>query len=347
MDRTSAASIKQPVTLQISLAPTDLPYARHTLPHQLRCWANQVDEILLTLDLHRSNGRYAEGWHERLPGMMRQLLDETCAAYAQARWHEVDYAPAAAEELSSAYFGGKPVPAKEGHGAPFYAYFAGLHQARHDYVLHMDADMLYGGGSQTWLAEALHLMARRADVLVCNPLPGPPTADGTLRSQTLVREPYTSLAYRSPAVSTRTFFLDRARFHHQIQALPLLRMKGKSRLRAFADGNPPYEGPEVFLSYAMQAHGLIRLDFLGEAPGMWSIHPPYHSALFCARLPELIGQIESGTVPEGQRGCHDMNGSMIDWSDARKPVWVRAAKHARLTIGHLHRLRTDWQWRLQ
>jgi len=61
------------VTLQISLAPTDFPHARYVLPHQLRQWAGQVDDVLLVVDVYRSRGRFGDGWHERLPRLRRLI----------------------------------------------------------------------------------------------------------------------------------------------------------------------------------------------------------------------------------------------------------------------------------
>src|SRR4051812_22990821 len=51
-----------PVTLQISLAPSDHRLAGELLPHQIRTWRSQVEEVLLTVDLHRSRGRFADDW---------------------------------------------------------------------------------------------------------------------------------------------------------------------------------------------------------------------------------------------------------------------------------------------
>jgi hypothetical protein len=50
---------------------------------------------------------------------------------------------------------------------------------------------------------------------------------------------------------------------------------------------------------------------------MWSLHPPFRSEEFYRRLPELIEAVESGRVPDGQRGHYDLNDSMIDWTEAR------------------------------
>src|SRR5260370_32205961 len=57
-------------TLKINLAPTDLPHLIHILPHQIRKFGGQVDEILLTLDLHQSHGRFGTAWKERLPDFL-------------------------------------------------------------------------------------------------------------------------------------------------------------------------------------------------------------------------------------------------------------------------------------
>ena len=101
--------LPDPVTLQISLAPTDLRRTIHIVPHQLRQWGDQVDEILLTVDLHRSRGKFAEGWEERLPGL-RELIEECCAAYSHARSIDVDYGSEARQAVASRFFGGKPAP---------------------------------------------------------------------------------------------------------------------------------------------------------------------------------------------------------------------------------------------
>lgn len=314
------------ITLQISLAPTDLPHAKHILPHQLRQWAGQVDEVLLVIDLHRSRGRFAEGWEERLPGL-RQLVDEYSLKYPNIVIQEVDYSEVVAKAISKTFFGGQPVPAKDWNGGPFYSYFFGLMTAKYNYVFHMDSDMLYGGGSSTWIAEAIHLLSEREDVLVCSPLPGPPTSNGQLRSQVLEKELYDSLAFRSATLSTRHFLLDKNRLATRIQQLSLTQPSRWRILEAVLEGNPPYDLPEHILSKAMQKQKLIRIEFLGSEPGMWSIHPPYRSEIFYSSLPDIIQLVEAGNIPEAQRGCHDINNSLVDWTSCKSSSGKRALKH--------------------
>jgi len=314
------------VTLQINLAPTDLRHARHILPHELRQLGDQVAEILLVLDVHPNRLVDPAVWERGKVGL-RELAEDSRQRYPKLRLLEVDTSPAVARQVADEFSGGRSIPEKDWRGAPIYAYFFGLWAARHDYVLHMDSDMLYGGGSQTWVAEAIQLLQSRPDVLLCSPLPGPPTADGLLTAQTLPREPLDSLAYRADQVSTRIFMLDRARFRAKAPALEVVQPSRHKVWLARVDGYPPHECAEWMLTRSLVRSGMIRIDFLGRDPGLWAVHPPYRSELFYERLPSLISRIEAGEVTDAQRGNYDVDDSMIDWSSARKPRWRRLVSH--------------------
>jgi hypothetical protein len=314
-----------PVTLQINVAPTDLPHAVSILPHQLRQWGRQVQEIIFSFDLHRTarGGRFAEGWEERR-GPMRQLLDELCREHPHARVVEVDYRPETVLALAREFTDGLALPAKDTKGAPLYPYFHGLHVAGNDLVFHLDSDVMFGGASQSWVSEARVLLAENSDVLACSPLPGPPTADGQLRRQTASRFNDDRFAFRFPTLSTRLFLIDRKRLGERLLPLHLAGpLRPVSRIKARVHGNPPYRAAELTISDAMRAAGLYRVDFLGAAPGMWSLHPPFRSAKFYGALPRLLERIEAGAVPDAQRGDYDINDSMFDWSSARRRASLR------------------------
>jgi hypothetical protein len=316
---------KNPVTLQINVAPVDLPYASHTLPHQMRAWAGQVEEILFTFDLHRTarGGHFGEGWHERRTPM-RELLEQLCREHPGARIAEVDYTPSHMQRLADDFTAGSPIPAKDTKGAPFYPYLYGLHKARNDLVFHLDSDLMFGGASQSWIAEARTLLAENADVLACNPLPGPPTADGSLHREPAPRFEFSSPAYVFKTLTTRLFLIDRERLRERVLPLPLLGpIRPISGAKARLHGNPPYRAAELSISEAMSSAGLCRVDLLGVAPGMWSLHPPYRSEEFFRALPDLIERIENDDIPEGQRGDYELNDSMFDWSHARRRSKLR------------------------
>jgi hypothetical protein len=302
----------RPVTLQISLAPSDYGHARVLLEHQVRAWGGQVAEVLLCVDFHRSSGRFSSRWNEG-----KERILELAKSVEAARVLAVDYSDSSMERVSAEFFGGRRVPAKDFRGGPYFSYFFGMSQAQHRYVLHTDSDMFFGGGSQTWIEEALASFERRSDVLFAGPLPGPPAPDGRLHSQQGEPDADEPYAFRLDGMSTRLFLTDRQRFHERIGALRPRRPRAlRNTIKALVEGNPPEDLPEQLFADAMRAKGLVRREFLGRAPGMWSLHPPYRCPDFFNRLPELVRRVESADIPEAQRGDHDMNASMVDWSEA-------------------------------
>lgn len=309
------------VTLQINLAPTDFPHARFILPHQLKQLASSVDEVLLVFDLHRSQGhRFAAAWEERRP-KMEALLAELCAKYPKARVSEVDYGEGTAVAMAERFFGGKPVPLKDSRGGPYYSYFYGLHAAAHGHVFHLDADMILGGGSSTWVSEAVGLLARRPELLYCAPHPGPPAEDGRLKRTLrggVEADPSVKAGWLMKRFSTRIFLMDRNRLVERLAPLKRKLAPPIHLWRALRAGNPPYREPENIITRAMEREGMRRLDFLGEGPGLWSLHPRWRSQEFYDALPEVIRRAESGDMPEGQRGDDDLNDSLVDWTSARE-----------------------------
>ena len=324
------------VTLEITVAPTDLPHAVHVLPHQLRQWAGQVDEVQFTYDLHRSRGRFGDAAAERRPGM-DALLSELCAQHPHAVVREVDYAPATVAAVAERYFGGGTLPAKNHYGGPVYSYFYGPYAATHDRVLHADSDMLFGGGSQTWVAEAVQRLAGRPDVLFCSPFPGPPPPGGDLPPAILeihrgagsepARDAEDPFAWTFGGYSTRVSFIDRRRFLERLAPLPRDRPPLRSLARAVVEGHPRFELPETIVTRQMHRRGARRLDMLGGPPGMWSLHPAMRSDEFYRALPGLIARVEAGDVPAEQLGDFDVNDSLVDWTSARaalrRQVWWR------------------------
>ena len=331
------------VSLQISVAPGDARHAREIVRHQLRQWAGQVDEVVLTLDLGPdrtgAGGRSGRRNADRRPveASARELeatLADVCEEHPHARINRVDYSAEAIEEVSQRFFSGLPITSRDCYGKVVYSYFYGLYSARHRYVFHTDSDMLFGGGSQTWIAEARQLLDAHEEIFSCSPLPGPPSdrpfgarvAAGHAgswrgRSSRAAAVPYTNPAVRGPAyrlsrVSTRDFMIDRVRLDTGAVKLrriaPTLRMLiGATARGAILRGDPRAVPAEATLTRAMCEHDLTRVDFLGTAPGMWSIHPASRSQRFHDALPSLIARIERGEVTEAQRGDYDLSDSML------------------------------------
>ena len=320
------------VAMQINIYPMDFRHAEHLLEHQIRIWGPMVDRIVITVDTHRSrSGRYRGRQYLEYQAALRKLLSEFAASHPQIETIEVDYSPAARREVGQAFFGVDDVPAKAWDGGPFYAYFFGLLHSRARYIMHFDSDIIFGGLSTRWIDEAIALFDAHPDALLLAPLAGPPRDDGALFGH---GDPYEMLppvagapAYRFQGASTRIFMIDMKRLRERIGNLPLMRPTPKQRTKSRLLGNSPeVVEAEVLLARAMTAHGMYRIDFLGSPPGMWSVHPPYRGEAFYRGLPQLVLDMESGAVPDSQRGAYEVNDDMVDWSIPR----AQSRRHRRI-----------------
>jgi hypothetical protein len=182
-----------------------------------------------------------------------------------ARVISVDYSRQA---VSKEFFGSRRrLPPKDCVGGPFYAYFYGLNQAAHNLVLHSDSDMFYGGGSQTWVAEAIEVLDAYPNVVVVNPNGSPirnaeeshdPRIKGVLRTKSGGR------ALIFDQISTRHFLINKQKFIEKlgpVQVVPTSLTRGFVRYVRY--GFPNAQQPEISISTSMQARGLFRLDILG------------------------------------------------------------------------------------
>jgi len=313
------------IAAQISTYPGDVMHLEVLLPHQIRVWGPMVDRIVVTIDTHQSrSGRYRGNNFNQSLDRLRRMIEAAGRDCPQLQVADVDYSAAMRRTVARYFFGIDDIPIKAWDGGPFYSYFFGLYVADAQYVMHFDGDMLFGGGSRTWMRDAIACMEARPDVLVTAPFPGPPRSDGEILGHSPQggfahrREAMDFLAYRHMHVSTRAFMIDLNRFKNVLGVLPILPPSPAKRLKAALLGNPPdAREAEVVLSETMQQNGLYRIDLVGQAPGLWSLHPPYRSEEFYRRLPELVNAVETSRVPDGQRGHYDVNDSMIDWTQAR------------------------------
>ena len=327
------------VALQVNLAPSDLAHVRTILPHQLRRWGGQVDEVVWTLDTRRSPGPRGEGFDAALPAI-RRALESLAQRDGRPRIHEVDYGPEATAALGERFFGGEEPPAKDCFGAPFMPYFSGLHAARSRYVLHMDGDMLFGGGSQAWVAEAVALLEDRDEILAVAPLAGPPTRSGRLPRRVVRRDAHTQLfgsraaresrsprTYRFRHMSTRLFLVDLRRLEDVAAPLALLPAPAWSYGAAVEEY--PYLPAETSLSAAMRREGLVRLDHQGRPPGMWALHPGNRTPEVMQQLRVIVSAVEEGDVPPEQAGDYELLVPGVPRpKEGRRPRAIRLAWRA-------------------
>ncbi|SDD71934.1 hypothetical protein [Pedobacter soli] len=309
---------KEPVSLQINLSPSDFRIAKFILPHQLKALANQVDEIILTVESKPSRGRFATGWTENIANLKSLLTD--IAETFEVKVIHVDYAEPKKREIAQYFFNSAYIPEKDFRGGPFYAYFYGLYHCKNDLVFHLDADMFLGGNSSKWIAEAASLFNQYSNLLCVAPLPGPPVENEQLKGQHIIKKiDGVPFMYELAGFSTRIFMLKKSLINRY--KIKLTRPDLKDQLKAIIRGNPNADLPEHQLSDLMSKHQLTRIDFLGSGTGMWSLHPPYRNQNFYEGLPDLINRIEQNNLPESQNGFYDIVDEVIDWSDVKEKLF--------------------------
>jgi hypothetical protein len=314
-----------PVTLEILVCPADLGYAADTIRHQLRVFGGQVDEVLFAVDVKPPRGgRYADGWGDALPAL-DELLAQLGAEHPNARVVRAQGAPEDLRRLGQRFFGGVTIPSKDCRGSAFEVYFTAFDGARNDLILHTDSDMLFGGGSPTWVAEAVSLLEDDPGVISVIPLSGPPRADGQLLGQSAyTRYPHASPAYRFDVWTTRLALFDRRRMLERLAPLPLSRPPYKRTwVKALVNGNPRVGMPEDILKAQVRRRGMYRVDLLGSGDGMWSLHPSLKPPEYLRDLPQIIERVEHGDVPEQQLGHYDIVDEFVDQSALRRDRRLR------------------------
>lgn len=146
---------KFPLSVQINLAPGDYPLAEHLLERQIQIFHGKVDEIILTVETKKSEGRFGEGWKNN-----RKNLDDLLNAMQQKYdvvIDPIDYRPHTKKEIANYFFGTDFIPEKDHRGGPYYCYFYGLYKAKNNIIFHLDSDIFLGGKSVDWIAEAFEL----------------------------------------------------------------------------------------------------------------------------------------------------------------------------------------------
>lgn len=308
--------MKPPVSLQINLAPGDYRHAKHILPHQLEILSGQVDEIILTVDTKPSKGRFAEGWNEYKELLNTFLQDEIKKEY-QVKIVPVDYSAQVKSKVAQYFFNTNDLPLKDFRGGPFYAYFFGLYAAKNNLVFHLDSDMFLGGGSQTWVKEAVELFKSDPNIFIASPLPGAPHPADILKDQQVIHKiaPYT---WQLDGMSTRIFFIDKTKFENN--KLEISKPSVRNQIKALVQGNSNADLPEHLISAFITKHHLKRVDFLGSNPGLWSLHPPFRTDEFYLDLPHIITRVIENDFPEKQQGFYDIVDEVCDWSVARERI---------------------------
>lgn len=287
-----------PVSAVIKVCALDASFLEVTVPHMLRQASYPFAEVLLLADPRAVfTGKYASR-RAASSAAYRQVLDRLQQSGVVTRVVWADGQREDIQRVLARYFR-DPVEAAWSHdvtGAPVYSALLGLELARHDRVLHMDADMLFHGSGRSWVAEGLRQLDADAALWFIMTHAGPPAAAlGTAASlgpgnQGRASWDAARALWLFRHVSSRYFLCDRRR------------LRGKLPVVLEHAGLAPLE---TCFSAALERESAFRANLALE--GSWDLHladhrPPFPGWALCiARL------VERGIVPVAQRGVYDLN----------------------------------------
>lgn len=292
-------------SVQISTIDAELPLVRHLLPHQIRTLGPHVDEVLISVN------RKAGPANPEYDAFLNELVDR----HDNVRWTEVDYSPEAVQAVSDHFFGGASYQVDDWKGTPIHAALQPLLAVRSPYLLHLDSDILLGGDYGSWFKAAISEIEYDPNLVFVNPLGGPPGPDPNRYQPAATRITLSdgAIGWRFVTVSTRICFALRSRLDERVH--PLVprapdSLGERSRARLLGHANPTVLIERMY-DDVLEAKGVYRVDLAGAAPGAWSLHLPWKPKALIDELDRVVAAVESGDVPDGQRGDVELNDSFV------------------------------------
>ncbi|MGD1938190.1 MAG: hypothetical protein ACFCA4_11620 [Cyanophyceae cyanobacterium] len=326
---------KPPVSLWTLVARTDVPYMLETIPHQIRACNYPFVERVLAMDTAPLTGdkvkRYNTGSQEELDQACQKLIDYGWID----RIVKIDYDPKLIKQIYTKYFGPEQAPQMLDHthnwkGSTVYASLYCIEQAKSDYYLHFDADMmLYQKPGNDWISDAIKLQDSVPEIATVRPRCGPPHPENKgFQPNPYEVDPRGFWAHKF--FSMRAYFVSRERFA-ELSPIPLswyhpplasrylptrfLQRVGRKIENKIRGKNGPVKGAiasfEPMTSERLRNSKYVRADL--DSMDAWTIHPANHSPEFINSLPRLIKLIENGEFPDDQAGYYDLK--LDVWQD--------------------------------
>lgn len=304
------------ISLQINLSPSDFLLCKSLLPYQIEFFYEQVDEVVLTIETKKSNGKRFGSNFEENEENLYAFLKTLVLGYPKIRIVPVDYGKASKIQVSKAFFSNtKSIPDKDFRGGPFYCYFFGMFSCNYQKILHLDCDMILGGEAKYWLKGAIELL-KNPSVSFVLPLPGPPSYDFTIKQA--FHERINRFTYSFDHFTSRVFLTDFDKLTAQKLRLKFIKPSLRKYLRALIQRNF-WELPEMLITDVMRETNMKRLDYWGEndMQGCFSLHPLQKTNAFLLSLPHILNQIKINNIPEDQKGFYNIKDEVF-WSANRQ-----------------------------
>lgn len=295
---------KPTCTLSITSARPDAPFLDAIVRHLVRACAYPFVERVLVMDTAPLAPRYLTDPHlatiEQFQAIGRRLVDDGVID----RIALPDYSPGARRRVYEKHLGADHWESHDFRGTQVLGTMQQIEDARGDYFLHFDSDiLLHQAHGHDWISAAIRLLNEVPEVMVALPHPGPPRADGLLHQPF---SPYTHDPrgfYRFKFISSRRFLIARRKFDEILPFRPLF-LSWKRRLLSAVTRRSTLLNWEQMATARIGQTPFIRADL--DSPSAWTLHALDHGPEFCRRLPEIIARVEEGRFPTEQAGHYDL-----------------------------------------
>lgn len=304
--------MKQPsCSIWFLVARTDVSFMMQTIPHIIRMCNYPFSQKVLAIDTSPLSGAYTSrpciGTFTQLQKCCENLL--ACGIIDMIV--NVDFSKKYQEKVYRKHLGKFIRQTHNFRGAPVLGYIFMLEEAKSDYLLHFNTDMLiYQNPNYNWVEEGIKKMCQYPEIACVTPLSGPPSEDGSLHQKVpYARDP--GGFYRFKEFTSRKFLVDIKRFE---KLLPL-RILWKSISRCSNSSQQMIVDPftaekeldrwENMVSGRLRETPYFRIDI--DTCSAWAVHSSQnHDHAFVKNLPRIIYKIESGWYPPEQAGHYNL-----------------------------------------
>ena len=287
------------------VARTDVSFMMQTIPHIVKMCNYPFSQKVLAIDTTPLSGAYSSRPSIGTITQMEECCDNLLASGIIDMIVNIDFSKEYLEIVYRKHLGKFIRKTHNFRGAPVLGYIFMLEEAKSDYLLHFNTDMLiYQDPDYNWIEEGIRKMRQYPEIACVTPLSGPPTKNGTLHQNVpYVRDPRGF--YRLKEFTSRKYLVDIKRFE---KLLPLQILR-KSKSNCSNSPRPAAEEEldrwEIMVSSRLRETPYFRIDI--DTCSAWALHSSQnHDHTFVKNLPRIIDKIESGWYPPEQAGHYNL-----------------------------------------
>jgi hypothetical protein len=300
------------ITLQITLAAVDVPYAKYIVPHLARMHRAAAREVILTIDFCKPQKTKQTDPAVRCkePEFTQQVEELRALGESLQKEGLVDRVLCLRSDdpwlrgVTRKYTGPWPPETHDYGGKPITGFWAGIEAAHTRYVLHYDGDIfLHQEPGFDWAVHAIPFMEKQDHALSAAPRPTPPYAtsipygDYSCIHEGMPIFPVEG-GWKHYFFSTRAFLVDRRKLERYLPFCRGRMLLEHIAIKALRRGFP--RSAEKMVWATVSAEGGYRLILSTERA--WMLHPSYKPPHYAALAPAILEHIVNNRVPTAQLG---------------------------------------------